>query len=209
MVAALLFVAACEGPTGPAGPPGPQGPQGETGLAGPQGPQGPDGPQGPTGPTGPQGPQGPDGNSNVTIIGFVREDITWTEGSYLGRTANVFDYEDEAISEDIIDHGLVLGFMKLGSFWYGLPFYWENNAGTNRQHITFVYSLNLIRLFAYQTTGVLNPNLVLEYRFLLITDNTVMTASTTSGTMVSRLEAAGVNVSRYEEVMRFFGLDPN
>jgi hypothetical protein len=197
MIAALLFIAACEGPTGPAGPQGPQGPQGETGPVGPQGPQGP------------QGPAGQDGNSNVIIIGFAREDVTWTEGSYLGRTANVFDYNDEAITQDIVDHGLVLGFIRLGTFWYNLPFYWENNAGTNRQHITFVYSLNLIRLFAYQTTGLLNPGAVVEYRFLLITDNTVMTPSTTSaGNILSRLEAAGVDVARYEEVMNHFGLDP-
>jgi hypothetical protein len=200
MIAALLFLAACEGPTGPAGPQGPQGPQGEAGPVGPQGPQGPEGPQ---------GPAGQDGNSNVIIIGFAREDVTWTEGSYLGRTANVFAYNDEAVSQDIIDHGTVLGYLFLGGAWYPMPFAWENNAGTDRQNITFTYALNLITLYAYRTSGVLNPNLVLEYRFLLITDNTVMTPSTTSArSILSRLEAAGVDVARYEEVMNHFGLDP-
>lgn len=186
---ASLFLASisCEGPAGPQGPPGSQGEQGAPG------------------PTGPPGNDGQDGNSNVVIVTLDNDDIEWTAGSYQGRTSNVFTFETEAVTQDIIDHGTVLGYLFLSNAWHPMPFTWENNAGTDRQYITFTYILEMITLYAYRTSGVLNPNSVQEYRFLLITDNTVM-GKTTGDHVRSQLEAAGVDVNNYYEVMDYFGL---
>ena len=65
-------------------------------------------------------------------------------------------------------------------------------------------------LFAYRTSGVLNPGSVLEYRFMLITDNTVTSGRISSDESVQdRLNDAGVDINNYFEVCHYFGIDPN
>ena len=189
LIFALAGLFACEGPEGP------------------QGPTGPTGPAGPTGATGPQGPAGEDGNANVTIVSLLYGDITWTVGSYLGRTANTFSFSENGVNQDIMDHGTVLGFCTLWDLWYAMPFTWENSTGTSRQYIFHAYSLNTITLFAYQTSGVLDPSLISQYRFLLITDNTITAAKGESveKAIIEKLTKAGVDVTNYYEVMDYFG----
>lgn len=189
LLASLLFAGVgCEGPTGPQGPPGPQG-----GV-------------GPDGPAGPSGEDGQDGNANVVVVSLDGGDVTWAEGTYRGRPANVFVFSTDAVTQDIIDHGTVLGYFLLGSAWYPMPFAWENTAGTDRQYITFSYMLETITLYAYRTSGLLTPAPT-EYRLLLITDHTV-TGATAGDQVVSQLEGADVDVASYSEVMTHFGL-PN
>ena len=191
---ALIGFFACEGPEGPQGPAGPTGPTG---------------PAGPTGATGPAGPAGADGNANVTMVSLLEADITWTTGSYLGRTANTFSFTETGVTQDIIDHGTVLGYCYISSAWWALPFTWENSGGTSRQYIFHSYSLETITLWAYQTSGVLDPNAIQEYRFLLITDNTVVAAKGESAekAILSNLAKAGVDVTNYYEVINYFGLE--
>lgn len=190
--AVFFFVAAglvsCEGDTGPAGPAGANGIDGVDGV------------------DGTDGTDGADGNANVTIISLLEEDITWTAGSYLGRTANVFTFDTTAVTQDIVDHGTVLAFCMINPVWYALPFTWENSAGTSRQYVFHTYLLDAINLYAYQTSGVLDPGAISEYRFLLITDNTVLTKSSSGKNILSRMEQAGVDVTNYYEVMDYFGL---
>lgn len=177
-----------------------------TGCEGPEGPTGPQGQQGPQGEVGPQGPQGEAGNANVVSISIDDADVTWTAGTYLGRTSNVFTYTDEAIDQDIIDHGTVIGYLLLFEEWYLMPLIWENTAGTSRQYIIYTYNLNTINLYAYQTSGVLTPGTT-EYRFLLITDNTVMGKTSSGGDVLSKLKSAGIDINNYYEVMDHFGLE--
>ncbi len=198
---AILFAFAglfsCEGPEGPEGP---AGPTGATGAAGPAGQ---------TGPAGQDGEDGQDGNANVNIISLLGEDIEWTEGDYLGRIANTYVLTNSAVNEDIIDHGTVLGYCNIDNQWYHLPFTWEEIDGVSRQYILHTYSLNTITLFAYETTGFLDPSGVIsEYRFLLITDNTITGAKGTSTEkdINTRLTEAGVDTGNYYEVMDYFGL---
>ena len=190
----LAGVFACEGPEGPQGPAGPTGPTGPTGA---------------TGATGPQGPAGADGNANVTMVSLLETEITWTVGSYLGRTANTFSFTENGVNQDIIDHGTVLGYCYLSGVWWALPFTWENSAGTSRQYVFHSYSLNTITLYAYQTSGVLDPSLISEYRFLLITDNTVVAAKGESAekAIIEKLNKAGIDVADYYEVMDYFGFE--
>ena len=196
LVFALFGLFACEGPEGPQGPAGPTGPTGATGATGPQGPA---------------GPAGEDGNANVTIVTLSSGDITWVAGTYLGRTANVYSFTETGVNQDIIDHGTVLGYCYVSyeGLWYPLPFTWENSAGTSRQYILFGYSLNTITLYAYQTSGVLNPSALTEYRFLLITDNTVTAPKGESSekAIIEKLTKAGVDVTDYYAVMDYFGLE--
>src|SRR3989304_7269934 len=174
MFAVFFFIAAglisCEGDEGDTGPAGADGVDGVDGT---------------------NGTDGADGNANVTIISLSGDDITWTEGSYLGRTTNIFTFDTTAVTQDIVDHGTVLGFCFINPVWYALPFTWENSGGTNRQYVFHTYALDFINLYAYQTSGVLNPSAISEYRFLLITDNTVLTKSSAGKNILSRMEQAG------------------
>lgn len=148
---------------------------------------------------------GADGNANVTIVSLLSTDITWTAGSYLGRDAYIFDLTENAVSQDIIDHGTVLGFCFLSSRWWALPFIWENAGGTSTQHVLHSYALNTISLYAYSTAGVFNPSGITEYRFLIITDNTVTKSS--GQDIIDKLTSLGVDVNNYYELMDYFGLE--
>ena len=185
----------CEGPDGPAGP---AGPAGTTGPAGPEGA------------TGAAGQDGENGNANVTIISLLGENITWIEGEYLGRAANVFALTNSAVNEDIINHGTVLGYCYLAEEWYHLPLTWEDVDGTVRQYIVHTYSTNTITLYAFQTGGVLDPTgAAEEYRFMLITDFTVTGGGkgiSSEKEILEKLTKAGVDVNNYYEVMDHFGL---
>ncbi len=172
------------------------------------GDDGADGVDGATGSIGTSGTNGTDGNANVTTISLPYEDITWTTGLFLGRTSNVFTLSESAVTQDIIDHGTVLGYAKLYDLWYPLPFTWENSAGSERQHITHTYSLNNITLYAYKTSGVLNPSVVSEFRFMLITDNTVTGRSSSIENIINELAVANVDVNDYYAVCAYYGINP-
>ncbi len=192
IMTAVAGLFACEGPDGPMGP---AGPKGDTG---------------PIGPIGQTGPAGKDGNANVTVVSLLSKDITWLEGEYLRRPANFYSIEDAPVNDDIVDHGVVLGYCSIYDNWHLLPLTWENSDGTERQYILHSYSLNTITLYAYQTSGVMEPDplVITEYRFMLITDKTVTGTKGTSAekTILMKLEKAGVNVNNYHEVLDHFGL---
>lgn len=177
---------------------------------GPEGPQGPQGPEGPQGPQGVQGPAGEDGNANVITISLLADDITWTADEYLGRTANVYILTDDAVNQDIVDHGTVLAYCHtLEGMWISLPFVWTNDAGTELMCVLHSYELNTITLYAFQSSGVLDPDGITEYRFMLITDNTVTAPKGTSTEkfIKEKLTKTGVNINDYYEVIDYFGLE--
>lgn len=158
------------------------------------------------GPTGPQGDPGADGNANVTTISLDDADVTWTEGDYLGRTANEYTFNPPEVTQDVVDHGTVLGYFNLfGETWHPMPWTWENGDGSSRQHITFTYDVEEITLYAYQTSGTLNPGIT-EYRFLTMTDNTVTTSASSGESIEAQLDAAGVDIDNYHEVAEYLGV---
>ena len=192
----LLSVAvfmSCEGPQGPLGPVGPAGPQG---------------PAGPTGATGPAGQDGADGNANVKIISLLSDDITWVEGTYLGRPSLTYSLAAPEVNDDIINHGAVLGYCYMFEEWYALPIMWESEDGSIRQYILHTFSPNTINLYAYQTFDLVEPSVVEKYRFLLITDYTITNPKGTAAekAIIEKLEKAGVDVNNYYEVMTYFEL---
>jgi len=198
ILAAIAGLFACEGPEGPMGP------------VGPKGDTGPAGQTGQTGPAGQDGQDGQDGNANVTVISLLSSDITWLEGEYLGRPANVFSLESAAVNDDIIDHGVVLGYCNINENWQLLPFSWEDVDGLLRMYLLHSYSPGTITLYAFMTGGVLEPDplIITEYRFMLITDNTVTGAKGVSSgdDILTKLEKAGIDINNYFEVRNYFGL---
>ena len=196
MLFAVAGVLSCEGPEGPQGPQGPAGAAGATGAAGA------------AGATGATGAAGQDGNANVKIVTLLSEDITWIEGEYLGRPANVFSLASVEVNDDIINHGTVLGYCSLFDEWFHLPLTWEDETGSIRLYVLHSYSPNTITLYAYETGGVLDPVDIEQYRFLLITDNTVTSPKGVSAgeEILKKLSKAGVDVNNYYEVMTYFEL---
>lgn len=196
ILTALAGLFSCEGPEGPMGP---AGQKGDTG------------PAGPAGPTGQTGQAGKDGNANVTVISLLSKDITWLEGEYLRRPANFYSLEDAPVNDDIIDHGIVLGYCSIFDNWHILPVTYENMDGSEREYIIHSYSANTITLYAYKTTGVMepDPDVITEYRFMLITDNTVMGKKGLSAkdNILMKLKDDGVDVNNYHEVADYFGLN--
>jgi hypothetical protein len=198
----LLFILAigglfaCEGPEGPMGPAGQKGDQGIQGVAGPQGPAGEDGQD---------GEDGKDGNANVTIISLLSEDIIWEEVDFYERPANTFSIENEAVNKDIIDHGVVLGYCNIENLWYQLPFSYIDASYV--EYVFHSFSLNTITLFAYSTDGALDPSAIGEYRFVLITDNTITTkGASAEDSILGKLKEAGVDVNNYYEVLEYYGV---
>jgi len=160
------------------------------------------------GAAGNDGTDGTNGNANVSIISLNYSDITWSVGSFLGTTTNTFALTDNRVNQDIIDHGTVLGYTKINNQWYALPFTWSNS--TQSQYVFHTYALNTITLYAYRTNGVLDPSALVEYRFMLITDNTVTSSARPAKTkqkIQDELEAAGVDINDYYAVMDYYGLD--
>ena len=84
---------------------------------------------------------------------------------------------------------------------------WENTGGTGRQYILHSYALNSITLYAYQSSGVLDPSVLSHYRFIVITDNTVTKSVSSGEAVLDKLINAGVDVNDYYEVMEYFGLE--
>lgn len=167
------------------------------------------GDDGPTGTDGIDGVDGTDGNANVITIELMATDITWTLGTFIGITSNVFTHNATAVDQDIIDHGAVLGFTHLATgpsdFWGPLPFDYEQ--GSDTYYIAYTYALNEITLYAYRSTGAWDPNLGFpEYRFLLITDNTVG-KSTNTESVLEELKNAGIDATNYYEVCDYYGIN--
>jgi len=191
---AIAGLVACEGPEGPAGP---QGPKGDTGATGA------------TGAAGPAGQDGNNGNANVSIISLPATEITWIEGEYLGRISNVFSFTNALVNDDIIDHGTVLGFCYMFEEWRSLPLIWEDVEGLIRQYVLHSYSPNTITLYAFQTDDVFDPGEITEYRFMLITDNTVMgtKGENPADNILEKLSLAGVDPGNYHQVLNYFGLN--
>jgi len=152
-----------------------------------------------------KGDDGQDGNANVLTVKLQSSAITWTAGTYLARAANVFTLTEEHVDEDIIDHGTVLGYCYVAPQWIPLPFFWIGASAY--LSVTHTYELNKIHLYAYSQTGVIDPNAIItEYRFMLITDKTVMKGASASQEILYNLRLAWVDVNNYYEVAEYFGV---
>jgi len=78
-----------------------------------------------------------------------------------------------------------------------------------RQYVLHSYSPNTITLYAFQTDDVFDPGEITEYRFMLITDNTVMgtKGENPADNILEKLSLAGVDPGNYHQVLNYFGLN--
>jgi hypothetical protein len=148
---ALYAANSAIGATGPTGDTGAEGPTGATGITGPTGPKGD---------TGPQGETGPEGAANIDIKTVSLSGLTWTLGSFYGRTVSEIVIADADITSAVLNNGQVKAEIELSgqNIFEAVPFTWfSGGANPTFQHITYRVSAGQITLVAFENSGGLNP----------------------------------------------------
>jgi hypothetical protein len=174
ILAMILF--SCTKPeVGPIGPIGPAGTNGKDGIAGTNGTNGA------AGTNGTNGTNGVNGNANV--IGTAT--VALTSGSWTASSKAFYVILNvPAVTQAIVDKGVVLVYEQFGSSWVALPY----TGGIASRY--FMFALNYVTIFYQNTDGsqTTNPG-NLTYRVVAIS---------------SSVAAANPNVNwgNYEEVMK-------
>jgi hypothetical protein len=143
---------------------------------GPEGDPGPTGPAGPTGSTGVQGEKGETGNANVHAYTFRKQKLTQDISLELSVPA---------ITTEILENGLILGYFRVNAMWYTLPYYYSS-----------AYHIDVARI----TEGkyFIKPS----YNLADI-DIRIVIAPATSNT---EMRVSGIDFSDYTKVKEYYGL---
>lgn len=210
-----------QGEQGEPGRPGTPGRQGEPGQQGAPGKQGIPGQQGAPGPQGEKGDPGADG-----IVQIIAKTITLTNTDYVNGTysvmtttgnlqmnsilARVATIDDPDITQDVMDNGMVLVYMRVpvnSSFsnymWTGLPFHYQGLEGAvtvYHRNYNFGYYLNKLSIAYYFSRNyegnipvVYNVTVPTQtYRYLII-----------NGHVAGRMANARIDLSNLEAVEAF------
>jgi len=99
--------------------------------------------------------------------------LQWLEGDYLGSAANHATIECYDIDEDFLNSGILLAYAynNFLSSWQPLPLIWVDTTGgviADIMHVNFVYSLHTITMYSYNAVGVVTPDILTKYRFVLL-----------------------------------------
>ncbi|WP_212005651.1 collagen-like protein [Chitinophaga sp. HK235] len=168
--------------------------------------KGNDGPVGPAGPAGATGPAGPAGSANVIYSPWVAT-ATWTASTTstgTGKKTFYFDINAPKVTQDVIDKGVVLVYMKFIADPDGagiaklLPSIYYNIGGADVQY-RFQYGLflNIVRVICDVVPNGIpaNTNMV---RYVIIPGG--VTGARTAATDYSKMS--------YEKVCRLYNI-PN
>ncbi len=147
MAVSLVWISACEGPQGPVGPSGANGVQG---------------------PAGPQGAIGATGAANVIYSNWTKAG-TWSTTDVFGISRSYIDINAPALSQEIVDRGVVLVYVKLTT---------DNNqvrqlpvtvyAQFTTEHIDFSAIVNRIRVWSTPVRPPIAPSSSYEFRYILV-----------------------------------------
>lgn len=174
----------CKPEDGPMGQEGPQGEQGEQGPQGTQGPQGEEGPQGEQGPQGPQGEQGEQGEqgvpgtANVMYTDWKTFDVSdWNQVTEFGRVTQLYEIQEERITENIINTGVVMVYIRFGgsSAPRLLPVTGYVTTSTKEQHLWHRLVTSKIILVFHNLNDNSNPGTFgsgNQYRYIIIPGGT-------------------------------------
>lgn len=147
LVLSVLLFDGCKGPAGPTGPPGSNGTQG---------------------PAGTPGTNGPTGTANVIYSNWTKAG-PWTSVNVFGVQRSYIDITVPRLSQEILDRGLVLVYVKLET---------DNNqvrqlpvriyAQFTEEMIDFALSFNKIRIWSTPIRPPVPPSPNNEFRYVLI-----------------------------------------
>jgi hypothetical protein len=203
-LAMLLSSCGKTGPAGPAGTQGTQGVQGATGAAGG---------------TGATGPAGPEGNANVLDTTFKLTTSQWiynsqysmetTPGSYLEYFTRYYDVTFPAITQGVLDSGLVLAYMVPNPIantnqWAPLPYQFLDGSGDFYYVVVFQTYLGKVEMDYFFQQIVANTSLptlstydIPTYTFKLV----VIT-----GSLATQMKQQNINTGNYSQVRHFLNL---
>ncbi len=142
--------------------------KGDTGPEGAQGVQGSQGSQGPQGPQGVEGPQGPIGNANIIISDWISISGTLRDSSLDNSALKVMHYIAPELTDDILNRGAILVYMRFGSYQWTLPY--TSYAGGKVSTISFIPARNVIFItrFAHDNSGSVTINSSARLKYILI-----------------------------------------
>ncbi|RMB56739.1 hypothetical protein EAX61_13105 [Dokdonia sinensis] len=164
-----------------------------------------DGADGVDGINGTQGVPGEDGNANV--IGRTIDPFPgWVAGSYLGQDANTVQIDEPLLDVATTENALVLVYFQLfgENIWYPMTYSYVYSAGGG-EVITFTYEPNLISIFAFNDSGMLNAVISKARYFIIPANDSGRSAQGEDGIRLL-LEQDGVDISSYEEVATYLDM---
>lgn len=151
-----------------------------------------DGKDGKDGEQGIQGPAGQDGNANVTSYLFENVPINVGQNPFL----------IPEITKDIIDYGVVLGYLasNSGSRWFALPF--VNELG-DEIRILYIYEGGLMLISNVAARA--------DFRFVVIEGSAGNRPNKEEGksskeAIYEELEQAGIDINDYNAVANYYNL---
>jgi len=145
---------------------------------GPAGPQGNPGPQGPAGANGAAGPEGPAGSANVIYSPwFLTGSSDWDTVNFAANYGAyaTYDRADAGITQDIIDNGIILAYMKgdpstgLANDVFPLPYTFGIGIGYT-DHWDFVLNTPGNIRFLYKSTSPWTPTELggISFRYIVV-----------------------------------------
>lgn len=170
---------------------------------GAEGPQGAKGEQGIQGPPGPQGEQGESGTANVMYTEWINFDNSnWNQVTEFGRVTQLYEIEEERITEEIINNGIVLMYIRLGGAPAPrlLPLTGYVTSSSLEQHIWYRLETGSITLAFHNLNNTTNPGTFgssNSYRYIIIPGGTLITKN---------LSMLALKKLSYEEVSEMLGV---
>ena len=118
---------------------------------------------GATGPQGPAGTNGTNGNANVLYSDWF--DVAQADWSGLGTATLTKNISEVAITQDVVDKGVILVYHQYLGNSYQLPYEYS----TSGDHTDFRFSVGLIRLrYFLGSGGTLSGLATVKYRYIII-----------------------------------------
>ncbi|MDZ7898626.1 MAG: collagen-like protein [Arcicella sp.] len=193
VVAMFIFLDACKAEKGDIGPIGPIGPIGATGANGANGTNGATGATGATGAAGAKGDKGDKGDTGATGTANVIYSAWIPFSTSSSTTAPQYTFSVPQITQDIIEKGVVLCFVRTGSTGttvetFPLPYIFPNGSTGSNFEIYSSYIVGTIKVrstFSLSTVG---------FRYVIIP----------GGVPTGR--KAAVDYTDYEAVKKYYNL---
>lgn len=162
------------------------------------------------GATGPAGADGQDGNANVIYSEWITP--TWSAGVVEGVIlAQESEITATAITQEVVDSGLVFVYMKADDKVWQIPF--SIPLGNSTLDIDFYFFVNAIHLYFYYAQLPTElppvPSSTLKFRYLIIPGNMPGKSNANPQQAIyDELKNAGVDFNDYFNVCDYYGIDP-
>ena len=151
---------------------------------------GDDGATGPAGPAGADGADGIDGNANVIASDWFN--ATWPTNT--SATYATFTHDAPELTQDILDSGVILVYMKTSNAVYPLPISFIGDS--NPKEYDFWANLGSIRIW-FTAESAITPSSTKQFRYVIIPSNNTAARGTST-----------VDVNDYYAVCEYYGINP-